>query len=167
MSKVKNRAWGTAQIAASAYLQVPCGACQSGFSLQLQLSQISTFWVCFPYTQTSGEAHRDWRRTCIWPHVKLIHARRLHPSSLTTMETVTELQERYLPKPYHKCSSAFKELGRNILPAPDQAKHLQLVEFIGILGFIFSFFLRLQVSWNKTRQCTETQGRVCSTHKQQ
>lgn len=46
--KEKNRARGTAQIDASAYLHAHCGACQSGFPSQLHLSQLSTCWVCFP-----------------------------------------------------------------------------------------------------------------------
>lgn len=61
-----------------------------------------------------------------------------------------------------KHSSASKELSRNILLAPDQSKHLLSVELVGIVGFIASGLFRPQVSWNKTRQCTETQGRACS-----
>lgn len=72
------------------------------------------------------------------------------------------LQEQHLPRPYLKHPSASKELSRNILPAPDQSKHLLLIEVAGILGFIVSVLFRPQVSGKKTRQCTETQGRACS-----
>lgn len=73
--KEKNRAWGTAQMNASAYLHAHCGTCQPGFPPQLRLLQLSTCWVCFPWVPMSGEPHRDFRLTCLRPHVQLTCAR--------------------------------------------------------------------------------------------
>lgn len=84
------------------------------------------------------------------------------PFWLTTVRTDPSLQEQHLPRFYHKHCSASQELSRNILAAPDQSEHLLPMELIGILGFIAPVLFRPQVSGNKTRQCTETQGRACS-----
>lgn len=127
---------------------------QSGLSSQLQLSAC---WVCFPWVQTSGEPHR------FQAYVSMAAGQTdLCQESPSSLLTDLSLQEQHVPRSYHKHSSASKELSRNVFPAPDQSKRLLFMELIGTSGFIVSSLFRPQVSRNKTRQCTETQGRVCS-----